>query len=260
MPGHKVSCLQACLITTSIGQPAMGDGGCRYPQGARLKPRKSIRAGGPGLFLQMAICLCITRSKGRHDSTDPEGQCVLLGRTSRKAPFGPRKNFESKILAYLCGAFGVKKSRTTPYHPMGDGLVERMNRSLLNLLRSYTEKEGDWEENLQLLLYMYRSTKHTTTGLSPYEVLFGVNPPSLNVPRLPGTVVPEPSEYSANLRSKILELREMADANIVESAERLRLSYPGEGTCTKLQIGLIFYQPKPANCFFSSLSAFLFKY
>ena len=125
----------------------------------------------------------------------------------------------------------------TPYHPMGNGLVERMNRSLLNLLRSYTEKEGDWEENLQLLLYMYRNTKHTTTGLSPYKVLFGVNPPSLNVPRLPGMVVPEPSEYSANLRSKILELREIVDANIVESAERLCLSYLGEGTCTKLQIG-----------------------
>ena len=120
---------------------------------------------------------------------------------------------------------------------MGDGLVERMNRSLLTLLRSYTEKEGDWEEHLQLLLYVYRSTKHATTGLSPYEVLFGVNPPSLHVPRLPGTAVSEPSEYSASLRNKILELREMVEANIVESAERLCQSYQGEGTCKKLQVG-----------------------
>ena len=36
-------------------------------------------------------------------------------------------NFESKLLGDLCTAFGVKKSRTTPYHPMGDGLVEHMN-------------------------------------------------------------------------------------------------------------------------------------
>ena len=147
------------------------------------------------------------------------------------------RNFESRILADLCAAFGVKKSRTTPYHPMGDGLVERMNRSLLTLLRSYTEREGDWEEHLQLLLYVYRSTKHATTGLSPYQVLFGVNPPSLHVPRLPGTAVPEPSEYSACLRTKILELREMVEANIVESAERLCHSYQGEGTCEKLQVG-----------------------
>ena len=32
--------------------------------------------------------------------------------------------FESHILSELCKAFGVEKSHTTPYHPMGDGLVE----------------------------------------------------------------------------------------------------------------------------------------
>ena len=46
------------------------------------------------------------------------------------------RNFESYILSQLCKAFGVTKTHTTPYHPMGDGLVKRMNRSLLNLLRT----------------------------------------------------------------------------------------------------------------------------
>ena len=36
------------------------------------------------------------------------------------------RNFESHIMTDLCKAFGVKKSRTTLYHPMGDGLVERI--------------------------------------------------------------------------------------------------------------------------------------
>ena len=93
-----------------------------------------------------------------------------------------RRNFESQILGDLCQAFGVKKSHTTPYHPEGDGLVERMNRSLLNLLRSYVECDRDWEEHLQMLLFLYRTTRHATTGLSPYEVLFGSNPPSLQIP------------------------------------------------------------------------------
>ena len=60
-------------------------------------------------------------------------------------------NFESRLLNDLCSAFGVKKSHTIPYHPMGDGLVERMNRSLLSLLRTYVERENLWEEHLQLL-------------------------------------------------------------------------------------------------------------
>ena len=87
------------------------------------------------------------------------------------------RNFESHILTELCRAFNITKSRTTPYHPMGDGLVERMNRTLLSLLRTYTQQQGDWEEHLQLLLFIYRTTKHSSTGLSPHEILFGHNPP-----------------------------------------------------------------------------------
>ena len=100
------------------------------------------------------------------------------------------KSFESHILSELCRAFGVTKSHTTPYHPMGDGLVERMNRSILNLLRGLVEKEGDWEEHLQLLLYVYRTTKHATTGLSPYEILFGSNPPPLHLPTRDELILP----------------------------------------------------------------------
>ena len=145
----------------------------------------------------------------------------------RKLHSDQGRNFESTILADLCEAFGVKKSRTTPYHPMGDGLVERMNRSLLSLMRSYVNKERDWEEHLQLLLFLYRTTKHATTGLSPYEVLFGSNPPSFHTPDLPSTSILELSDYSAVLRGKILEQRELVNANQVESADQQQKSYLG---------------------------------
>ena len=51
------------------------------------------------------------------------------------------QNFESHILAELCKAFQVSKFHTTPYHPMGDGLVERMNRSLLTYCAPSHNKE-----------------------------------------------------------------------------------------------------------------------
>ena len=83
------------------------------------------------------------------------------------------RNFESQILGDLCKAFKVTKSHTTPYQPQGNGLVERMNRSVLNLSCTFVQQEGDWEQHLQLLLYIYRTTKHTSIGLSPHEILFG---------------------------------------------------------------------------------------
>ena len=49
-------------------------------------------------------------------------------------------NFESTMIRRVCAAFGVLKSRTTAYHPQGDGMVKRFNRTLLQLLRCYTEQ------------------------------------------------------------------------------------------------------------------------
>ena len=70
----------------------------------------------------------------------------------------------------------------------------------------------------------YRTTKHATTRLSPYEVQFGSNPPSLYIPNLPSTLILDPLEYSANLKSKVLKLRESVDANLVQSADKQQQS------------------------------------
>ncbi|KAL5491303.1 hypothetical protein EMCRGX_G016566 [Ephydatia muelleri] len=51
-------------------------------------------------------------------------------------------NFESTIFQQTLEAFGINKHRTTAYHPQCDGMVERVNRSLLQLLRAYVEKES----------------------------------------------------------------------------------------------------------------------
>ena len=43
------------------------------------------------------------------------------------------KEFDNKLFKRLSEITGVKPSRTTPYHPMGNGLCERMNQTLLNI-------------------------------------------------------------------------------------------------------------------------------
>ena len=48
-----------------------------------------------------------------------------------------RRNFESHILSKLCKVFRVEKSHTTPYHPMGVGVVEQMNHSLFELTKNF---------------------------------------------------------------------------------------------------------------------------
>ena len=63
----------------------------------------------------------------------------------------------------------------TPYHPMGDGQMERMNRTILNMLKTLGENEKhNWKNHLTKLTFAYNSTK--TTGFSPCYLMFGRSP------------------------------------------------------------------------------------
>jgi hypothetical protein len=90
------------------------------------------------------------------------------------------RNFESTILRQTLDAFGVGKSHTTAYHPQGDGMVERMNRSLLQLLRSYVETQDEWERYLPLGLFAYRTAVHAMIGVSPFVLMFGRSHPVMS--------------------------------------------------------------------------------
>lgn len=51
------------------------------------------------------------------------------------------RDFESKLIRELLNLLGVRKSRTTPYHPQGDPQLERFNRTLLSLLGTMGNKK-----------------------------------------------------------------------------------------------------------------------
>ena len=76
------------------------------------------------------------------------------------------RNFESTVHRQTLEAFRVQKSRTMAYHPQGDGMVERFNRSLLQMLRICVFGEADWEPYLHLMLFAYRTAIHSSTGFS----------------------------------------------------------------------------------------------
>ena len=71
----------------------------------------------------------------------------------------------------------LQHQKNTPYHPMGDGQTERMNRTILNMLKTLEEKEKhDWKNHLSKLTFAYNSTIHKTTGYSPCYLMFGRSP------------------------------------------------------------------------------------
>lgn len=64
---------------------------------------------------------------------------------------------------------------TTPYWPQMNGEVERQNRSLLKRLVICQMEKGNWQEDLQKFLLMYRSTPHSVTLKAPAELMFNRN-------------------------------------------------------------------------------------
>jgi len=82
--------------------------------------------------------------------------------------------FESSIFSQMCTLLGIKRSRTTPYHPQANGMLERAHSTLKNSLRSLTHGKYDWEQKLPLALLAMRSAINPS-GLSAAQVLFGEN-------------------------------------------------------------------------------------
>ena len=80
-------------------------------------------------------------------------------------------NFTSKFLAEV---YRLNAIRTSPYHPQTDGLVERFNQTLKEMLRKVATEEGkDWDKLLPYVLFAYREVPQEATGFSPFELVYG---------------------------------------------------------------------------------------
>ena len=149
------------------------------------------------------------------------------------------RNFESTILKKTCAAFGIVKSRTTSYHPQGDGMVERLNRTLLQLLRAYVQQQSDWECQLPLLLYAYRTARHTSTHLSPFLLLMGREPVLPIMPSLAGDDGKghDPHSYEHTLTVRLAELRDLVECHITQEAQRQKAFYDSTTKSRTFNVG-----------------------
>lgn len=84
------------------------------------------------------------------------------------------RNFVSTLFKSTCTLIGVKKIQTTPYHPQCNGMIERLHKSLADMISHFVAADGkNWDEVLPYALMAYRSAPHSLTGYSPYMLLFG---------------------------------------------------------------------------------------
>ena len=89
-------------------------------------------------------------------------------------------SFDNEIMSHLYVMYGVEQSTTTPYNLHGNAPTERLNHTLIGLLKSLSkEQKSNWPLHLPSLVLAYNATPHDTTGYQPYELMFGCKAPTI---------------------------------------------------------------------------------
>jgi hypothetical protein len=71
----------------------------------------------------------------------------------------------------------IKHHASTPYHPQTNGMVERMHSMLGHAITCLVDGiPKRWDEFLAQTLFSMRVRTHSTTGYSPFYLLYGIDP------------------------------------------------------------------------------------
>ncbi|XP_018648667.1 KRAB-A domain-containing protein [Schistosoma mansoni] len=137
--------------------------------------------------------------------------------------------FESRLIAEICQLLGIRKTRTTAYHPEGNGLVERTNRSIKAILQAFVSRSSQelWDDVLPQCLLAYRTSVHGSTGFSPAILLFGHElrlPVEIQTPLLP-CEEQEHVPYIRTLRNRLADAYRLVSSNLRKASEHQKDLY-----------------------------------
>lgn len=104
--------------------------------------------------------------------------------------------------------------RTTAYHPQTNGLTERLNKTLADMISMYIDVEHKtWDEILPYVTFAYNTAVQETTGFTPFRLLHGRNASTMLDAMLPH----EPSEEESDaldFTQRAEEARQLAKLRI----------------------------------------------
>ena len=81
--------------------------------------------------------------------------------------------FVGSVVTQLCTNLHIDKIKTTPYHPEGNGVVERMHGTLGAMLTKAAQEGLDWVGQIPFALFALRAAPNRDSLFSPFELVYG---------------------------------------------------------------------------------------
>lgn len=131
--------------------------------------------------------------------------------------------FQSQIVTELLRLMGTTSTFTTSYKPSTNGLSERLNKTIADMLCKYTStSQSDWDTCLPHVIFAYNTATQGSTLYSPFEIVYGREvrlPTDAQLSLVPGT------EYAMKSKERIELIREEAARNIRLSRDKDKNRY-----------------------------------
>ncbi|XP_063725727.1 uncharacterized protein LOC134853651 [Symsagittifera roscoffensis] len=144
------------------------------------------------------------------------------------------KAFAGDLTKELMRRSHNSQAHSTTYRPQTKGLMEKQNRTLVNMLRVYCSRFMTyWDKYLPQLVGAYNSTQHLTTGISPFMMLTGREREREGESAMPLTLFyPEnvgkktsPQAYAKKSVRRQQKLNELCRRNTAQAQMRQRRKY-----------------------------------
>ena len=157
------------------------------------------------------------------------------------------REFESNMFQEMCRLLQIDKTRTTPWRPCSNGLVENFNKTLGTMLRQLSSHhQRDWDQYVELATMAYRSTVHDSTGQTPNKMMLGreLPMPSYLLVETPEQEEQGQTKRGANgydfveeLRNKILDVHASAREQLKKSHIHQKKQYDQRAMVQDWKVG-----------------------
>ena len=127
-------------------------------------------------------------------------------------------NFTSELIKEICRLVKTKKIFTTPYNPQCNGLTERFNKTLIQIIRKFVNAAGnDWDTWIPYALFAYRTAYHSSFRETPFYLLYGRQacmPHEVGFQNMQMERFKSREQYIENIRAKLKQAHQIVQKHL----------------------------------------------